>query len=108
MTAYLILTLLDVFQLCYFGETLMQQSSHIGDALLRSPWYLCGGPFRRITSIILANCTQPLVMTGGKFFILGFNKLSSVSVCIVVSMSFLKMYAIYQCSNKILDSNRRL
>lgn len=86
----------------------MQQSSHIGDALLRSPWYLCGGPFRRITSIILANCTQPLVMTGGKFFILGFNKLSSVSVCIVVSMSFLKMYAIYQCSNKILDSNRRL
>lgn len=80
MTAYLILTLLDVFQLCYFGETLKQQSSHIGDALLRCEWYLCGGPFRRISSIILANCTEPLVMTGGKFFILGFSKLTSVSL----------------------------
>ncbi|XP_031627368.1 putative odorant receptor 85e, partial [Contarinia nasturtii] len=78
MTAYLILTLLDVFQLCYFGETLKQQSSHIGDALLRCEWYLCGGPFRRIASIILANCNQPLVMTGGKFFILGFSKFTSI------------------------------
>lgn len=80
MTSYLILTILDVFQLCYFGETLTQQSSHIGDALMRNAWYLCGGPFRRNVSIILAYCTQPLVMTGGKFFILGFSKLTSVSV----------------------------
>ncbi|XP_055304002.1 putative odorant receptor 85e [Sitodiplosis mosellana] len=78
MTAYLILTLLDVFQLCYFGETLKQQSSHIGDALLRCPWHLSGGPFRRIALIFLANCTKPLVMTGGKFFILDFQKLTSI------------------------------
>lgn len=79
MTAYVILTLLDVFQLCYFGETLKRQSTQICDALLRCPWHLCGGPFRRIVSIILANCTKPLVMTGGNFFILDFNKLVQVS-----------------------------
>lgn len=80
LSQYLMLTLLDVFQLCYFGETLKTQSSHISDALLRCPWCLCGGPFRRILSIILSNSTQPLVMTGGKFFILDFYKLSSVSL----------------------------
>lgn len=104
MTAYLILTLLDVFQLCYFGETLMQQSSHIADALLRCPWYLCGGPFRRITSIILSNCTKPLVMTGGKFFILGFHKLSSVSVRMCVYFDVIYNICNLSCSNKILDS----
>lgn len=78
MSAYLILTLLDVFQLCYFGEILKQQSSHIGDALLRGPWHLCGGPFRRIALLILVNSTKPLVMTGGKFFVLDFQKLTSV------------------------------
>lgn len=78
MSAYLILTLLDVFQLCYFGDTLKQQSSHIDDALLRCPWYLCGGPFRRLMSVILANSRKSLVLTGGKFFVLDLNKLASV------------------------------
>lgn len=79
MSQYVVLTMLDVFQLCYFGETMKTQSSHISDALLRCSWYLCGGPFRRILSIILSNSTKPLVMTGGKFFILDFHKLTSVS-----------------------------
>lgn len=90
MSAYLILTLLDVFQLCYFGDTLKQQSSHIDDALLRCPWYLCGGPFRRLMSVILTNSTQSLVLTGGKFFILDLNKLASVSnLHVLNSMEFL-------------------
>lgn len=89
MTPYLILTLLDVFQMCYFGEILKQQSSHSGEALLRCPWYLCGGPFRRIASILLSNSNEPMVLTGSGFFILDFGKLINVSgkfKCFLLSM----------------------
>lgn len=79
LTPYVILTLLDVFQMCYFGEILKQQSSHSGEALSRSPWYLCGGPFRRIASILLSNSNQPMVLTGSGFFILDLSKMINVS-----------------------------
>lgn len=77
--SYIILSSLDLYQMCYFGEALKQQSSRIGSALLRCPWHLCGGRFRRDMSIILANTMKPLVMTGGKFFVLDFDKLTGVS-----------------------------
>lgn len=89
MSQYLMLTLLDVFQLCYFGETLKSQSSHISDASLRCPWYLCGGPFRRNLSIILSNSVRPLVMTGGKFFILDFHKLTRVSLYLATTFEII-------------------
>lgn len=79
---YIILSLMDLFQMCYFGEILKQQSSKVGTALLRCPWHLCGGQFRRRVSIILANTMKPLVLTGGKFFVLDFNKLTGVSASI--------------------------
>lgn len=78
--SYIILSSLDLYQMCYFGEALKQQSSRIGTALLRCPWHLCGGRFRRDMLIVLANTMKPLVMTGGKFFVLDFGKLTGVSV----------------------------
>lgn len=77
--SYIILSSLDLYQMCYFGEALKQQSSRIGSALFRCPWHLCGGRFRRDMLIILSNTTKPLVMTGGKFFVLDFGKLTGVS-----------------------------
>lgn len=76
---YLSLTFLDIFQLCYFGETLKQQSLKVGDAIFHSSWHLCGGQFRRSVSIFLSNSNRPLLLTGGKFFILDFAKMSAVS-----------------------------
>lgn len=83
LVSYVILSSLDLYQLCYLGEALRQQSSKIGSALLRCPWYLCGGRFRRHMLIVLANSMKPLVMTGGKFFILGFDKLTGVSAHLI-------------------------
>lgn len=79
MLLYFVLTLFDIIQLCYFGDILKQSSLKIGDALFFSPWYLCGGQFRRSMSIFLANTNQPLVITGGKFFVLDFSKMTAVS-----------------------------
>lgn len=79
MTSYLILTLLDLFQMCYFGDVIKQQTSHIGDALFRSDWHLCGGRFRRVAIIILSKSMHPQVLTGGDFFVLDYTKLIGVS-----------------------------
>lgn len=79
LTPYVILTLLDVFQMCYFGEILKRQSSHSAEAFSQCPWYLCGGPFRRIASVLLTNSNEPMVLTGSGFFILDFSKLINVS-----------------------------
>lgn len=54
------------------------QSIRVGDAVLRSPWHLCGGSFRRSLSVILANTIEPLKLTGGKFFILDYTKVIAV------------------------------
>lgn len=90
--SYVILTGLDVYSLCYFGEQLKSQTSRIGDALFRCPWHLCGGPFRRIASIILANTTKPCVMTGGKFFVLDFEKLTSVNFLLTTHYTHIHTY----------------
>lgn len=82
LALYLMLTFLDILQMCYFGEILKLQSIRIGNGLFYSPWYLCGGQFRRSMSIILANVTKPLVITGGKFFVLDLSKMTGVSVTI--------------------------
>lgn len=79
LACYVILSALDLFQMCYFGENMKQQSLKVGNALLRCPWHLCGGPFRRGVLIILSNSMKPLVITGGKFFILDFDKMTGVS-----------------------------
>lgn len=76
---YALLTFLDIFELSYFGEMLKQQSLKVGDALFRSPWHLCGAQFRRSMSIFLAHNSRPILLTGGKFFILDFAKMSAVS-----------------------------
>lgn len=76
---YLSLTFMDIFELCYFGETLKQQSLKVGEAIFYSPWHLSGGQFRRSVSIFLSNSNRPLLLTGGKFFILDFAKMSAVS-----------------------------
>lgn len=81
--SYFVLSCLDLYQMCYFGEALKRQSSKIGTALFRCPWHLCGGQFRRNMLIILSNTMSPLVMTGGNFFVLDFDKLTAVSASVV-------------------------
>lgn len=61
-----------------FNLKINYQSIRVGDAALRCPWHLCGGPFRRSLLVILANTIQPLQLTGGKFFILDYTKVIAV------------------------------
>lgn len=49
------------------------QSIKVGDALLRSPWYLLDVKFQKLIIIVLANTQKSLVITGGKFFVLGWD-----------------------------------
>ncbi|KAJ6627578.1 Odorant receptor 83a, partial [Pseudolycoriella hygida] len=76
---YLFLTLFDIMIFGYAGNWIKEQSIRVGDAALRSPWYLCGSSFRRSLSIILANTVHPLQLTGGKFFILDYTKVIAVN-----------------------------
>lgn len=54
------------------------KSTRVGEALLRSPWHLCGGPFRRGILMILQNTLKPIVLTGGKFFVLDYMKVKGI------------------------------
>lgn len=49
------------------------------DAIVRNPWYLCGGPFRRGMLMFMASSMKPAVLTGGKFFVLDYDKMKAVS-----------------------------
>lgn len=61
------------------------QSIRVGDAVLRSPWYLYSGSVRRSLVVIIANTMHPLKLTGGKFFVLDYTKVIAVSVPNLVS-----------------------
>lgn len=74
----MMMTTLDIILLSYVGDILKQQSTRVGDAVFRCPWYLCGAKFRKSISILLANAAKPLTLTGGKFFVLDYNKMIGV------------------------------
>lgn len=73
---YFLLSFLDILELGCFGEILKQQSLKVDNALFHSPWHLCGGQFRRPMSIFLMKSRRLALLTGGKFFILDFTKMS--------------------------------
>lgn len=98
---YVILTMLDLFQLCYFGETLKQQTSHIGDALMRTNWYLCGGSFRRRVLIILSSSNKPMTLSGLKFFVLDYQKLTGVRSTSAIVVDCRTISTKYQISSDL-------
>lgn len=63
----------------YAGNSLKVQSERIGEAILRCPWHLCGGPFRRDMLMVLKNTMKPMVWTGGKFFVMDNEKVKAVT-----------------------------
>lgn len=82
----MMMTILDVILLSYVGDILKQQSTRVGDAVFRCPWHMCGAKFRKSILILLANSAKPLALTGGKFFILDYNKM--IGVCIHIPNDF--------------------
>lgn len=74
------MTTLALLMIGYSGDCLKAHSDGIGAALLRCPWHLCGGPFRRDLMIIMKNTLKPMVLTGGKFFVLDYEKVKAVRV----------------------------
>lgn len=77
---YLTLTLIGLMIIGYAGNCIKFESNRLTFALARCPWHLCGGPFRRDIMMIMKNTARPMVLTGGKFFIMDFDKVKAVSL----------------------------
>ncbi|XP_059611825.1 odorant receptor 83a [Phlebotomus argentipes] len=67
---YLSLATSELLLFCYYADMLTYQSTRLNEAIIRSPWYTCGGPIRRDLIIMLANSVKPFTLTAGKFFLL--------------------------------------
>ncbi|XP_055708520.1 odorant receptor 83a [Phlebotomus papatasi] len=65
---YLSLASSELLIFCHYASMITYQSTRLNEAIIRSPWYMCGGPVRRDMLIMLTNTVKPFVLTGGKFF----------------------------------------
>lgn len=54
------------------------QSTHIRDVVFNTPWHLFGHKFQHCILIMLTCTIKPIVITGGKFFNLGYDKCTAV------------------------------
>lgn len=78
---YLMLTLIDLFIISYMGQIVQNQSVRVRDFLFATPWYRFGAPIRRSMLIIQLYTMEPKVITGGRFFIMGYDKCIAVGLC---------------------------
>lgn len=74
---YLALTSSELLIFCYYGEVVERHSGRIGDALMKSEWYLCSGSARKKMIIMMSN-SQPVRFTAGKFYFINFVKFFQV------------------------------
>lgn len=77
---YLMLTLMDLLIISYMGQIVQNQSVRVRDFLFETPWYLFGAPIRRSMLIIQMYAMRPKVITGGRFFIMGYDKCIAVNI----------------------------
>lgn len=75
---YLLLTFIAAWVIAYAGNCLKVESDRVMHAISNCPWHLCGGPFRRDVLMLMLNTLKPLTLTGGKFFIMDYDKLRAV------------------------------
>lgn len=74
---YLALTSSELLIFCYYGEVVERHSDRIGDALMKSEWYLCSGSTRKKMIVMMTN-SQPVRFTAGKFYYINFVKFFQV------------------------------
>lgn len=74
---YLALTSSELLIFCYYGEVVERHSGRIGDALMKSEWYLSSGSTRKKMIVMMAN-SQPVRFTAGKFYFINFVKFFQV------------------------------
>lgn len=75
---YIVLTMVDLFVISYMGQIIQNQSVRVRDFLFETPWYRFGGPIRRSMLIIQLYTKEPKIITGGRFFIMGYDKCIAV------------------------------
>lgn len=75
---YLALTLFDLFMISYLGQIIQNQTVRVRDFLYELSWYEFGAPFRRSMLIMMMYTIKPQIITGGKFFALGYDKFTGV------------------------------
>lgn len=62
----------------YLGQIILNQSVRVRDFIYEVPWYQGGAPFRRSLLIIMMNTLKPHIITGGKFYAMGYDKFTAV------------------------------
>lgn len=87
---YLALASSELLLFCYYGEVIERHSVRVGDALMRSPWSLCGSSFRKGILIMMSNSIKAVRFTGGKFYSLNLEK------CIQVYRTAFSYYTLLQ------------
>lgn len=105
---YLGLTLFDVYMISYLGQIIQNQTVRVRDFLYELPWFEFGAPFRRSMLIMLMYTIRPQIITGGKFFALGYDKFTGV-IKLNITINYYYQFAIinfrcWKCRFRILHS----
>ncbi|XP_045484839.1 putative odorant receptor 92a isoform X2 [Pieris rapae] len=64
---FLLMSLYQIFMLCFFGDIISVSSTRIGDAIYKSKWYEAKPAFKRSLFIIIMRSQKPCTLTAAKF-----------------------------------------
>lgn len=77
---YIFYVTMDSFTSSYIGQILMDQSVRVRDFLYNVPWYTMDRRTRADMRFVLLGSQTPLILTGGKFFVLKYETFIVVSL----------------------------
>lgn len=77
---YIFYVTMDSFTSSYIGQILMDQSVRVRDFLYNVPWYAMDPKTRNDMRFVLMGSQTPLILTGGKFFVLKYETFIVVSL----------------------------
>lgn len=78
---YLMLSLTQIGMYCWFGHNILSKSIQIGDACYMSEWYTFSVEEQKMFLLIMKRAVRPLVLSGGKFFVLSLPSFGMVMYC---------------------------
>uniref|UniRef100_A0A1I8N8N8 Odorant receptor n=1 Tax=Musca domestica TaxID=7370 RepID=A0A1I8N8N8_MUSDO len=70
---YLFLVAWEFLVICYFGEMIFYNSQRCGEAILKSPWYLCMREIKSDLLLFLLRSYRPFKLTAGRMFALNID-----------------------------------
>ncbi|XP_022115688.2 putative odorant receptor 92a isoform X1 [Pieris rapae] len=75
---FLLMSLYQIFMLCFFGDIISVSSTRIGDAIYKSKWYEAKPAFKRSLFIIIMRSRKPCVLSAAKFATLNLTAFTKI------------------------------